>query len=586
MHLESLFMKGLSTDLKVKKAIILAGGEVTKIPPLNDFCPWMLPVFNKPLIGHTIDFLKRNGFETVIITLPEDRQIPDFLRKLNTSGMDIILHREDRPRGTAGILKDVERFIDNEPFLVISSKLFPGDIDLASFIKFNAESGSPATIGVYRDARGGLGENVLIRDDMVVKGFHRVHPSLNNRGQWMPSGINLFDPTVLEFIDKHSYMDMTEQFIPALQREGINVFACEIEGFHRYLDNMGDYVSLHRELLLNSCHRYYTEGKEEILDRVFVGKNSKVSPQAYLLGPIVIGDNCNVEDWAQIIGPAVVGDGCLIARGSFIRESILWDGITLSSGSKVEYSVIGDSFKSPDNFTVSDSIVLNGERVGANPVSWSKNGKDLEPDVATGSNRVYQAAKRIMDASLAALGIVLTSPLLLLIAAAIKMDSEGPVFYRQKRCGIHWKLFDMIKFRTMVTDAEKTHKDLLSQKDTDGPMFKMVNDPRVTRVGALLRKTSLDELPQLLNVLRGEMSLVGPRPLIMEEMRFSTIWQHTRLMVKPGITGLWQIQGRAEASFHDWIRYDVQYVKNRSLWLDIKILLKTIPVVLKKVGAY
>ena len=138
----------------------------------------------------------------------------------------------------------------------------------------------------------------------------------------------------------------------------------------------------------------------------------------------------------------------------------------------------------------------------------------------------------------------------------------------------------------MVINADKIHQELLSQNNTDGPIFKMVRDPRITRVGGFLRKTSLDELPQLINVIKGDMSLVGPRPLIMNEMKFSSSWRDVRLKVKPGITGLWQIQGRSEASFHDWIRYDTYYVKNQSLALDIKILFKTIGVVLKKAGAY
>ena len=191
-----------------------------------------------------------------------------------------------------------------------------------------------------------------------------------------------------------------------------------------------------------------------------------------------------------------------------------------------------------------------------------------------------------MDIVLSAIGIILLFPFFLLIAIAIKIDSPGPVFYIQKRCGIRGKFFGMVKFRTMVANAEKLHRELIPKKETDGPMFKISNDPRVTRLGRKLRNTSIDELPQLFNVLKGEMSLVGPRPLIMDEMKFSPSWRETRLKVKPGITGLWQIQGRSEAPFHDWIRYDVYYVKNQSLWLDIKILFKTIKVVLKKVGAY
>ncbi|OHE57214.1 MAG: hypothetical protein A2Z47_00395 [Thermodesulfovibrio sp. RBG_19FT_COMBO_42_12] len=202
------------------------------------------------------------------------------------------------------------------------------------------------------------------------------------------------------------------------------------------------------------------------------------------------------------------------------------------------------------------------------------------------THNVYKIAKRIMDVALSAIGIILLLPLFLLIAVILKIDSPGPLFYTQMRCGIRGKLFGMVKFRTMVANAETLHKELVSKKDIDGPMFKLINDPRVTRFGKVLRKISLDELPQLFNVLKGEMSLVGPRPLIMDEMKFSPSWRDIRLSVKPGITGLWQVQGRSVAPFHDWIRYDVHYVKNQSLLLDMEILLKTIKAVLKKAGAY
>jgi lipopolysaccharide/colanic/teichoic acid biosynthesis glycosyltransferase len=194
--------------------------------------------------------------------------------------------------------------------------------------------------------------------------------------------------------------------------------------------------------------------------------------------------------------------------------------------------------------------------------------------------------KRLMDITISAVAFVITLPVLLIIALAVKLDSTGPVLFRQKRCGKGGYDFKMLKFRTMIKDAESQQQRLAAFKDTDGPMFKLTADPRTTRVGAFLRRTSLDELPQLINVLIGEMSLVGPRPLVMDEMKCSPSWRDIRLRVKPGMTGLWQVSGRSEGHFHDWIRHDIHYVMNQSVWLDFKILLKTIKVVLRKVGAY
>ena len=190
--------------------------------------------------------------------------------------------------------------------------------------------------------------------------------------------------------------------------------------------------------------------------------------------------------------------------------------------------------------------------------------------------------KRLLDILCSFLLLVISIPLFFIIAILIKIDSKGPAFFLQKRCGRNRKEFFMYKFRTMVKDAETLKKGL--RNEMDGPMFKLKNDPRITQVGRILRKLSLDELPQLLNVLKGEMSLVGPRPLADEEMVGDDIWREIRLSVRPGMTGLWQIMGRDSGKFSDWITYDTEYVQKRSLFMDIKILFLTITTVLCNKG--
>ena len=190
--------------------------------------------------------------------------------------------------------------------------------------------------------------------------------------------------------------------------------------------------------------------------------------------------------------------------------------------------------------------------------------------------------KRLLDILCSFLLLVISIPLFFIIAILIKIDSKGPAFFLQKRCGRNRKEFFMYKFRTMVKDAETLKKGL--RNEMDGPMFKLKNDPRITRIGGILRRLSLDELPQLLNVLKGEMSLVGPRPLADEEIVGDDIWREIRLSVRPGMTGLWQIMGRDSGKFSDWITYDTEYVQKRSLFMDIKILFLTITTVLCNKG--
>jgi exopolysaccharide biosynthesis polyprenyl glycosylphosphotransferase len=193
--------------------------------------------------------------------------------------------------------------------------------------------------------------------------------------------------------------------------------------------------------------------------------------------------------------------------------------------------------------------------------------------------------RRSIELVLASALLVILSPLLLLIAVLIKLDSPGPVLFRQLRCGLHGRPFTFLKFRSMRVDAEALKKQLAPYNEMDGPAFKMTNDPRVTPLGRFLRRTSLDELPQLWNIIRGDMSIVGPRPAVLEEVRQYEPWQRRRLSMKPGLTCLWQVNGRNELTFDEWMRLDLEYIDNWSLWLDVKIAFKTIPAVLLGRGA-
>jgi exopolysaccharide biosynthesis polyprenyl glycosylphosphotransferase len=193
--------------------------------------------------------------------------------------------------------------------------------------------------------------------------------------------------------------------------------------------------------------------------------------------------------------------------------------------------------------------------------------------------------KRGMDMLLACVILVVLFPLLLLIALAVKLDSRGPVLYFSERLGKKGRVFRCIKFRTMVRDAEMKRADVMHMNERDGVLFKITNDPRITKLGRFLRKYSLDELPQFFNVLRGDMSIVGPRPPLASEVREYKLSHLRRLDVMPGITGLWQVQARQDPSFDNYISLDVTYVDNWSIWLDLKILVRTIGVVLAGTGS-
>lgn len=195
--------------------------------------------------------------------------------------------------------------------------------------------------------------------------------------------------------------------------------------------------------------------------------------------------------------------------------------------------------------------------------------------------------KRALDICAAGLLLLLLAPLFVLVAAAIRLEDPGPVFFRQQRVGRWGSLFTMWKFRSMYTDAEQRKQALLANNEmAGGVLFKMKDDPRVTKVGRIIRKTSIDELPQLWNVLKGEMSLVGPRPPVPREVDQYSLADRRRLEVIPGITCIWQVSGRSDIPFKQQVELDVQYIQSQSIWTDIKILLKTVPALLLGTGAY
>jgi lipopolysaccharide/colanic/teichoic acid biosynthesis glycosyltransferase len=198
----------------------------------------------------------------------------------------------------------------------------------------------------------------------------------------------------------------------------------------------------------------------------------------------------------------------------------------------------------------------------------------------------YFFVKRIFDILVSFSGIILLSPLFLVIAVIIKINSRGPAIFKQLRVGEGGRPFLFYKFRTMKHGSERLKDSLLHLSDVDGPVFKIKRDPRMTKIGRVLRKSSIDELPQLFNILRGDMTLVGPRPPLLEEVKKYGKRELRRLNAKPGLTGLWQVSGRNDISFLEWMELDLYYIEHRSLVLDIKILIRTIPAVLSGKGAY
>lgn len=278
---------------------------------------------------------------------------------------------------------------------------------------------------------------------------------------------------------------------------------------------------------------------------------------------------CSIDDFVECLHEHSANGVLLSAKHTFFGQ--IEKAIQACEVEGVEAWLLADFFNTQVSQTTLDDF----------------NGRPMLVFRSTPEDSWQKVAKQAIDVFGALTFLILLSPAFIVISLLIRLGSSGPILFRQRRSGLNGKPFTMLKFRSMVTDAEQLKAELQALNEMDGPVFKLTNDPRVTPIGRFLRRWSIDEWPQMINVLLGDMSLVGPRPLPVDEVkRFDDLAHRRRLSVKPGLTCLWQVKGRNEVkNFKDWVRLDLEYIDNWSLWLDVKILFQTIPVVLLGTGA-
>ncbi len=345
---------------------------------------------------------------------------------------------------------------------------------------------------------------------------------------------------------------------------------CQSEGLElRTVDVGGAVLDLETEDgMLTLCRSALSEGGEFRAD---TGDSPLISPEARLVGTVLLGENVSIAPEAVIVGPTIVAEGARIERGAVISSSI-----------------IGMQARVPEKQLVRSGIVPGPACKWERPVRHCRGDSRLADDLdlwqtERGAFRKWPRLsyarffKRVADCLAALMVLVLFAPVIPFVALAIKLTSPGPVFYADKRQGLHGKEFGCLKFRTMVTGAAKIQDKLRFVSQVDGPQFKMDDDPRISTVGRFLRETYIDEIPQFFNVLFGQMSIVGPRPSPESENTLCPLWRDARLSVRPGITGLWQLHRTREPmkDFQEWIHYDTMYVRNLSLKLDLSTCWRT-----------
>jgi lipopolysaccharide/colanic/teichoic acid biosynthesis glycosyltransferase/NDP-sugar pyrophosphorylase family protein len=565
---------------------ILSDLKVSSLPKI------LLPLGGRTLIEFQAALLASVGVKQVIICVQcEDGHFGEKIEKLLSPfpfRTRCVMQRERR--GTGGTLKELAGWIDDK-FWVLSGDLFLF-ADLAEMLYHHRESGSCATTGVVRvEEHGWEMERIETGPDQGIRAVHRIHPAYDRRSKLRPVGVYLFERFVLDHIRPEGYFDVKEQLFEELHRKGLPARAWEICGYSKNLCSLDKYFELQEDLLLKRA------GLSEIqrwLPSLDPQTSAEISPRATVIEPVFLGENCHIEEGAIIVGPTIMGGNCSVKKNAVVAECILFDGAMVEDSAHVRKCLLGDGAVVSQYRQMQDFILLRDSpsvSQTSRPLPWSFYGSPSPGFQCIAKMRCqqrhqnieYQRSKRLLDVVCSFLALVLSAPLMAVIALAIKLDSRGNVIFRQRRCGKDGREFTMYKFRSMVAEAEELKHELMEQNEVDGPMFKIASDPRMTRVGLFLRTTNLDELPQFWNVLQGAMTLVGPRPLSWDEMRFNPAWRDTRLLVKPGLVGIWQIESHDKTSFADWVVLDTYYVHHCSMWLDAKIIFKAFFVVLASI---
>ena len=561
-------------------AIILAHGPaLLNGVQLSACSKLLLPVANRPLVEYQGAILASAGVELVIVVAGDesDRVIRDVRNSLSKFPFESKIIPQEKPRGTAGSIKQAEDLIRGGSFWVLSSDLLL-DADLGKMAEFHFECASKATAGACSvDESPWEMERIELDPGGLIKNVHRMHPAYSRRSRLRPVGIYLFETSVLDDIPKDGYYDIKEQLFPLLHSRSRASRVWEIRDYCQNIASFDRYIAANWDVLLNRAPFHALRRWDGAAPSTSSANCPRAS--AFMIPPVSISLDSRIEEGAVVVGPTCIAGGCTVEKGAVLNASVLLGGSTVGNGARVTNCVVSEGVVIKAGAEFRDTVVL--------PDSWSERGSVIFPAIGNGSSfraehvavkapmvskQVYRSLKRAFDVLVSACVLLLSIPAMLLISIAIKLDSPGPVLFRQRRCGQKGVEFTMYKFRSMVSNAEDVKREIQFLNQVDGPMFKMAEDPRTTRVGRFLRATNLDEFPQFWNVLKGDLAMVGPRPLSWDEMYLNPRWRDLRISVPQGIVGLWQMYSHANTSFADWIRYDTEYVYNRSFWLDQKII--------------
>lgn len=467
----------------------------------------------------------------------------------------------------------VERFYTYEPsdrLLVADPACFPLDGRDPAFARLN-EAGDPRSVKhLVAIERGEEGTREFVDADSSgrIRSIQRYYDSVT----WpFAAGVaaSLVPVACLRVAYELPLADLA-RLRRVLSAEGVPTRDIPLERGAVRLSTEAGLLAMNEALALSIVRQAPSRNGNGRSSSVHLASGARIHPSANVVGPVVLQGGAEVEENATLIGPTVVGRGGRVEKGATVAQSVVGHGQVVPAGSTLRHRVFlgvaegdasGPGVDASDGWDSSDA--------------WETAPRVLSTE--TPQRSFYPTLKRAVDAVAAVIGLIAFAPFGLLIAALIKLESKGPIHFGHVREGMGGRGFRCWKYRTMIPGADQQQRKLARMNQMDGPQFKVKKDPRRTRIGRILSATNLDEIPQLWNVLVGEMSLVGPRPSPFRENQVCVPWREGRLSVRPGVTGLWQIcrHDRDKGDFHQWIYFDLLYVRNMSLWLDLKILALT-----------
>ncbi|MEP0843313.1 MAG: sugar transferase [Phycisphaerae bacterium] len=531
-----------------------------------------LPLGTGTVLEHLIHRVEKLGHTEVLLLSSHFRDDGDLPRGVQGGPVCVRVVRHE------SLSQELDRYETSDYLLVIDPRLWPvGEHDFSD-CQVLVESYRGATHVIAVGANGeGARERVECDGLGHVRRVQRLYAAKN----YSEAGGSTITHSLVP-----ARATMGCRFsVPVELRAGLSATGVLSQDLPRNVDvlrltRQADYLALTERTVGRLCREPGVAGFQRRGPEILVGRDCRIHPSARLVGPLIIQPGAVLEEATTVIGPSVVGAGSRVLRGACVIQSALVAGSVLAEGAIARHVVVTGhgTAESLNEYvrpvlapTIPVSSVGQIHHRGGRP-AWQSVGPDR-------GRSFHFAVKRALDILLSAAALIVLAPLLLVVAVLIKLDSPGPVFFSHRREGRKGREFPCWKFRTMVKDAHRRQRALYKQSEVDGPQFKIREDPRVTRVGRWLRGTNVDELPQLINVFLGHMSLVGPRPSPFRENQICIPWRRARLSVRPGITGLWQVcrdQNRHMGDFHEWIFYDMTYVRHFSIWLDVKILIATL----------